>query len=342
MIIKLPQITVDTPAGTLGDNITIAGMSLSGSVFNQGKASITFYEKPNNGSYMNVWDMPGEWTIYLDGVKVWTGYTENLNSTRYVNLMRREVTLVDKTEAWDILLKDKVYPVPASDTYTVGNLISDLANEAAMLSGVGINSLPDNSTLLKDILKDKQYVVRSSTYLAELNKVMNWVGFKIFADPAQDVLNIIDPNNTPTFGSVDIQFNSDELMEAGFDFSVENIATTVVVGDEVSGKAVAYGSQASTPDNTNLDIRKREKTAFVTTYGIDDETKLSDVAKEVYDLSRRGSQSLKVKIGGYRQNLLWYGLNWTDANGNAGAYKIASYTINVSPQEISTTLEAIL
>ena len=342
MVVKLPHITISTPAGVL-ENIAVVSMSLSGSIFEQGKGSIVYYEKPKNGAYMNVWDLPGEWTIFFDGVKVWTGYTENLNTTRYVKLLKREISLVDKTEAWAILLKDKMYPAdPNNSGYTVGNLISDLSNEAAQLSGVAIGSIPDNNTPLSEILKDGQYVVRSSTYLAELNKVMSWVGYKIYADPSQDVLNIIDPNNTPVFGTLDLNFKSPEVLEAGFNFNVENIATTVVVGDEVLGKAIAYGSQASSPDNTNLNIRKREKTAFVTTYGVKDLYKLRDIAEKVYSLSRRGSQSLKIRFAGYRRNMLWYGLNWTDSNGNVGQYKVGSYTINVSPQEFSTTLEAVL
>ncbi len=342
MIVKIPTISIETERLGLLSGITITSLAFSGSIFTKGDASIVFYEVPRNGAFYNVWDMGGKWVIYFDGNPVWTGYAMDVRSERLGKLMKRSVSLVDQTEAWNVLVKDKMYPASPNPSYTVGDLISDLANDGALASGVPLENLPDNSTLLSDILDGGVYTIRSSTYLAELQKVLTWVGYKLYADPYNGSINIIDPNNTPATGSLPISFNSENLLSAGFDMQYSNIATTVVVGDKVSGKAVAYGYLADTSDTTNFDIRKLEKVAFATTFGVK-EDKLKDIAKNIFDLSRRGSQTLSLSVAGYyTTSLLWNSLSWIDANGNAGNYKISRYAVNVTPQEITTSLEAIL
>lgn len=342
MIVKIPTIDIEAEGlGTLSD-IALTSVSLSGSIFEQGTANITFYEKSHNGSFYNVWDMGGKWTVSFDGHPIWIGYAMDVQSERLGKIMKRQVSLVDQTEAWNVLVKDKMYPSSPNSSYTVGDLISDLANDGASASGVPLGTIPTNSTPLSDILDSGVYIIRSSTYLAEIQKVLTWVGYKLYADPYAGNIDIVDPNNSPATGSLNLSFNSEELLSAAFNIQYRDIATTVVVGDDVSGKAEAYGHLASTADNTNFNIRKLEKVAFVTTYGVKD-GKLSDIAKNVFDLSRRGGQRLSLKIAGYyNQSLLWSGLSWIDANGNEGSYKISGYTINVSPTEVTTDLEAIL
>ena len=343
MIVKIPQVSVNGDGVSFDNNSAVfTNLSLKGSIFNQGSASITFFEKESNGGFSNINNFGGKWTVQLDGNSVWQGYVMDVKSTRGQKFMKREVSLVDQTEAWNVLVKDKLYPSTANSSYTVGNLISDLANDAALASGVVTGMVADNSTLLSDVLENGTYVIRSSTYLAEINKVLQWIGYKVYADPYSGKISIIDPNNTGTMGSLDIAFNSDELLNASFDIRYRDIATTVVVGDDVSGKATAYGHLADTPDDKNYDLRKLEKVAFVTTYGVKD-TSLPNIAKSVFDLSRKGNQKLVVEFAGYRkQSLLWNALSWVDANGNTGSYKVSDYEISISPQEIKTTVEAVL
>lgn len=344
MIIKVPDVTIQTENGALGDNVALTSVSFGGSIFDKGNASVSYTEKPDkNGKYASIFDLAGKWEISLDGSAMWTGYVTNITSKRLKNFVQRVVLLTDQTEAWDVLLKEKVFPDPADSNYTVGNLISDLANGAASASGVPIGVLPDNSRLLCDLLGDPcQYVVRSSTYLAEINKVLSWIGYRLYADPFTGKISVIDPNNSPTQGSLDISFRSDELLSASFEINYENIATTVVAGDDVSGEAVAYGHLADTTDDKNFDLRKLAKVAFVTTYNVK-KGALSDVAKSVFDLSRQGSQRLSIEFAGYKkQSLLWNALSWTDANGNLGDYKISDYTVSVSPRGVTTKVEAVL
>ena len=345
MIIKIPYISISGDSISFDNNSAVfTNLSLKGSIFSQGSASITFFEKPNrsDGSFSNINDFGGKWIIQLDGNSVWQGYVMDVKSIRGQKFMKREVSLVDQTEAWNVLVKDKLYPLTTNSSYTVGNLISDLANDAASASGVGTDTVADSSTTLSSILENETYVIRSSTYLAEINKVLQWIGYKVYADPYTGKISIIDPNNTGTMDSLSIAFNSDELLNASFDINYRDIATTVVVGDDISGKAVAYGHLADTSDNTNFNLRKLEKVAFVTTYGVKD-TSLSDIAKSVFDLSRQGNQKLVVEFAGYRkQSLLWNALSWVDANGNSGSYKVSDYEISISPQEIKTTVEAVL
>ncbi len=342
MIVRLPAVSISTEGLGSLDNVTITNIVLSGSIFSQGTGSITFFEKAKDGKFYNVSDMGGKWTISFDGQNIWTGYVMEVNSNRLGKIMKRSISLVDQTEAWDVLVKDKIYPASADSGYTVGDLISDLSIDAANASGVPIDVIPDNSTTLDSVLSAGRYTIRSSTYLAEIQKVLTWVGYKLYADPFSGKISIIDPNNTPTTGALNVSFNSDNLLSASFDIKYGDIATTVVVGDDVSGKAVAYGHLASTSDNTNFNLRKIEKVAFVTTYGVKD-SQLSSIAESVYNLSRRGGQLLKVTVAGYYpQSLLWNSVDWADANNNSGSYKVSGYSIEVSPSSISTTIEAVL
>ena len=345
MIVQVPTVTITTPAGTLDSKrVVFTSVQLRSSVFNKGGATIELYEKPINGEYLSIFDLAGQWTINLSGSEVWTGicYVESIHSDRLVNWMHRSITLTDQTEAWNVLLKDKVFPTQESSTYTVGNLIADLVNGAVAASGVTTDIVVDNSTTLISLLNQKQYSVRSSTYLAELNKVLSWMGYKVYADPYKGKISVIDPNTTPTQGTTNISFRSPELISPSFDIAYGDIATTVVTGDDISGNAVAYGHLGNPANDTNYNLRKLAKVAFITTYGVKDE-KLASVATSVYNLSRQGSQKLVIKFAGYLgQSLLWTALEWVDANGGKGNYKVSDYTIDISPQGVFTTLQAIL
>ena len=346
MNVDIPAVRISTEGlGTLY-NFYPTRMSLSGSIFQKGSASISGIEKAgSDGTFYDVRDLGGLWQIYFDNGTsedlIWQGYMMDVDSTRKYEVYERSFSLVDMTEAWDILLTDSIFPSTANSSYTIGDLIKDLADGAVAGSGINYNFLVSDSTLLSDVLNNDFYTVRDSSYLAELNKVLLWMGYKLYADPLKGKISIISPVNTATFGTTGLSFSDPSTISASFKVDYSNMATTVVVGDDVSGKAVSYGHLGGTPDSTNYDLRKIEKPAFVTTYNVKD-AKLSDIAKQVFDLSRQGAQKLKVvKAGYYTNSILWNEFDWTDANGGLGTYKITDYIVEIS-NTIQTTVEAIL
>jgi len=348
MIVEVPSVKIETPSGEITNQFNPTSISFSGSIFSQGQAIITGVEKGfgtlHGTSFYNVWDFSGLWKIYFvtntSTSLVWQGYCMPSHSDRKSEVMKREFQLKDVTEAWNVLLTNKVYGDGAG--YTVGNLISDLAAGAAAGSGVASDYVADNSTLLTDLFDSGYYVVTNSTYLAELNKVLQWSGMKLFADPIKNKISIISPTDTSPFGALPISSSGQDIISASFDLDPTNIPTVVVVGDEVLGKAVSYGHLGDTPDDTNYNIRKFEKPAFVTTYGVKDEATLSSLAQKIYNLGRQGSQKLTIiKAGYFTSSPLWKTINWTDANGSGGSYKVVSFRTDITPRYVHTTLEAI-
>lgn len=329
----------------------LLSLSWGGGIFEQASADIQIFEP-----IPAIKPMPsfgGIWEIKVDGRTVFRGYADNVKKDRTLGGNVFTFTLKSVLSSWDVLLTNTSFggvSTTASvklDPPTVGKYLEyliDTVQSTQIPYGVPYyGNYPTNNTPIDELYEDGVISVTNSTYLAEIQKVCQNLGYVIFAEP-YGYIRIIDPLNPPLDSVIYTASAHPELnLEANFVIKMSSIPATVLVADDILQVGVAYGhKEASAPhDDTNFNITKLNNIVFAVTTGIK-QNKLPDIAKQIYDISRKASQVLTFKVAMILQAnfVLGYPIIWTDSMGNTGKYIISKYTTNITPQELYTEIEA--
>ena len=227
--------------GSVGDNIAglvknqasdkkrvLLNLTYSGSLFSRGTASAQFYE-PNTTKMAITPSLSGgflgTWLISVDYHTRFIGYLTSIESQRSSGGSIRTYNFTDVLQGWDVLLTNKIYdPSPS----TVHKLLNDIAYDAITVSGINLKDshVPSNETALSDLYEDGVYTVTNSTYLAEIQKICQDLGYIVFCDPGFGNVTIKDVFNMER-GI--LSFNTDYVIDASFSADYLSMASTVLV-----------------------------------------------------------------------------------------------------------------
>lgn len=265
----------------------------------------------------------------------------------------RTFQLVDLLTAWDLTLNN-ILPTGhttenPSTTFTLSMALDWMINgdgtaqypgvASAVMSGVPFTgTMPTTSLLVRDQYEDKVLVIPNSTYLAEIQKLAQLLGVTLYQNPSERSITCADAL-TPGLG--DFTYESARLKEASFDVDASTIPATVMVMDDVTHKAAAYGKYGATADILNFQMTGRNNLAYMSTIGVDD-SKLVAMAQDVYDVSRHASQVLTFIYAGLEpdKRMLGKRFSWQDNEGRYGLYYCSSFEATLTPTSCYTTIEA--
>jgi hypothetical protein len=338
-------------------------MTWSGSVFSTGAASIEGIEipvmvgSPAKATYMDGLKFGGKWEIAVSDRELGTPlghYYYVLDPLRSSHLQERTFNLVDVTSQWDVLLTQKTYP----GEIVVGDLIEDLANDAADASEVHIDKLLTCFTTMVAMqggegipdAEAQTYAISNSTYLAELNRVLGWFGYVLFANPYSEVgeskISLIAPLVEPAAGAITIHSGDFDLLSADFTLDYGGLHSDVVVASNetgkgaIAGKTITVETAMNYPDPTNWNLTKRFNPLFATVYRVAD-LALKDVAKKILYTDRMGAKALKLSSASFIPDPLWKSISWEDKNGATGYWRVTGYEYSFAGAECGTALECI-
>lgn len=330
----------------------------SGNVFSRGSAGINGIEVAA-GEYMNGLDLGGEWKLYCAGGSFWYMMDKQSNS----HLQERSYQLVDKTCMWEVLLTQKVF----EGMTTVGDLLQALADGATTVSQIGLNKLINPTDTMDkmgsgDTLAERQsYTVSNSTYLAEVNRILSWYGYIVYADPAdQNNLTILAPvgspatsergavEGTPSRGLIEISSEDFNLLGAEFTIDYGGIHSDVVVASNETGKGAAVGASMIGQSLTayreyvasGYNISKRFNPLFATVYRVTN-LKLKDVALAMLRTDRRAAQTLVITSTSIFPSPLWKDIQWVDKNGNGGTWRVTGFNVSLAGAGGQMSLECM-
>jgi len=343
--------------GVEGDNIArplsqqgitekrvLLNLTYGGNMFGRGYAAATFYEP--NATAMAVTPSitlgfdSGLWLIGVNNSIKFKGYMTDVSSQRAQGGSIRTYTFTDVLQGWDVLLTNKIYPPSENATYTVHNLLNDIVYNAIQVSGIQLKGahVPNNSTLLTSLYEEGYYSITNSTYLAEIQKICQDLGYLVFCDPAFGNVTILDPFNIER--SV-LGLNSKDLgiIDASFSTDYLSMASTVLVNDDVSLKGVAHGylGTGSHYNSGVYNLTRINNLAFATTFGVK-EDKLGDIAELIYKIGKNQSRVLSITKAGDEISNLCLGstINWADSKGGTGNYTVCEYETTISRTEYKT------
>lgn len=311
--------------------------SWSGNVFSRGSAGINGIEvaDPFSG-YMSGLAVGGEWKLYCAGGSYWYMMDKQSNS----HLQERSYQLVDKTCMWEVLLTQKVF----EGMTTVGDLLQALADGAELVSLIGLSKLIDPTDTMDDMgsgdttTERETYTVSNSTYLAEVNRILSWYGYVVYADPAdQNNLTILAPLSTPARGLIELASTDFNLLGAEFTIDYGGIHSDVVVASNETGKGAAVGASMVGQSMTayreyvasGYNISKRFNPLFATTYRVTN-LKLKDVALAMLRTDRRAAQTLVITSTTILPSPLWKDIQWVDKNGNGGTWRVTGFNVSLA------------
>lgn len=331
-------------AGNGGELITTAAkrrivMSIDygGNLWSGGSCSIKIWEP---AGMTPLTTQGGRWRIQVAGVDRFYGFLSNSSAERQSGGYMRTYQLRDCLQAWDVLLTNKTYPDPPtpSGSYTVGTALLAMVNTVAGLSGIAaFNVIPTCTMLVQDLYEDGVLEITNSSYLAEILRICQDIGYKPVADPGFGDVRIIDMMARPQgiLGLAD-----DTLIDASFSVAATSIPATVLAADDMSGKGVAYGKlgTGANYDGTNWAMTGINSVVWASTQGVK-AAKLPVIAKQVYDLARGASQILTVKAAGPESStrrIIGKELIWTDAAARKGSYWIFSHQTHIDASSYTT------
>lgn len=351
-VIDLPQ-KVSIWAGNAGEIVlgtgdvgspqrVVTSLSYSGSFFGGGSASLTVWE-PGGTSVFPA--SGGVWRIRINDVDCFYGFPDTSSAQRVGGGYMRTFNLVDLLAAWDLTLND-VLPHGAtteapSTTYTLSDALSYMITTVSdpTLGNIPfIGTMPTTAILVRDQYSDKVLVIPNSTYLAEIQKLAQLMGVTLYQNPAQKAITCADAL-VPALG--DFTYEKERLKEASFDVNYATIPATVMVFDDVTHAAAAYGKYGGTSDTQNFSMTGRNNLAYLSTIGVDD-SKLVDMAQDVFDVSRKASQVLTFIYAGLEPDkaILGKRFSWQDNEGRYGLYYVSGFTANLTATSVYTTIEA--
>lgn len=332
--IRLPDVSIAAPFyGTLPSvNYKPMHIQLKTSVFDGGGATLEGFEP---SPVMDVRNLAGEWLITIDDMT----YHYELDD-RTVERLKDGVTsnlpLSDRLSAWKLPLIQKSWTVS-----TVGDLLQTLATAVSALSGISCDILVSNTTPMTDICDGGIYLAGNSTYLAEIQQILQWLGYAIYAVPETGRFAIVAPCYTAPIGMISLTEIDPLIMGASYGIHYNQIHSDVVVANSNTGMGKIAGMSGTTPDLTNYNLSKKVNPFLAEVWQLKD-TKLQDMADELYKLDRQAAQGLTVQRAGLLMNTLWKQFDWHDVNGQLGHYKVSSSVIDIMPTSVTTTLEAMI
>lgn len=347
--------------GVAGDNIArplseqgttekrvLQNLVFSGNMLGRGRAVATFYEPDTTSMVVTpsgLKGFSGLWLIGVDNETKFIGYMTNVDSQRTQGGSIRTYTFTDVLQGWDVLLTNKVYPTSTDSDYTVHDLLNDIVYGAISISGIPLKGghVPDNSTLLSDLYEEGVYSVVNSTYLSEIQKICQDLGYLVFCDPAYGDVTILDPFNIER-EVLDIDSRDLNIIDASFSMDYLSMASTVLANDDITLKGIAHGKMG-TGDHYNTlvyDLTRINNLAFATTFGVKEE-KLGDIAELIYKIGKNQSRVLSVTKAGDISNLcLGATINWSDSKGGTGNYTVFEYETTISMTEYKTVLRSFV
>jgi hypothetical protein len=278
------------------------------------------------------------------------GFLTNVDSQRSQGGSIRTYTFTDVLQGWDVLLTNTVYPTSTDPTYTVHNLLNDIAYNAITISGIQLKDshVPANSMLLSDLYEEGIYSITNSTYLAEIQKICQDLGYVVFCDTGFGNVTILDPFNIERGVYVfteDGQPDSNSIMDASFSIDYLSMPSTVLVNDDITLKGVAYGhlGTGANLDDSVYNLTRINNLTFATTFGVK-EAKLAGIGKQLYDIGKNQSRVLTLTKAGdeYSSLILGAEIAWTDSRGGTGSYTVFEYETTISRTEYKTVLKGFV
>lgn len=281
----------------------------------------------------------GRWRIQVEGVDRFYGFLDNSSAVRQKGGYMRTYQLRDCLQAWDVLLTNKTYPDPpvSSGSYTVGTALSSMVNTVVGLSGIAVHSIPTCTMLVQNLYEDGVLKITNSSYLAEILRICQDIGYKPVADPGFGDVRIIDMMAGPQ-GILGLA--SDTLIDASFSVAATSIPATVLVADDMSGNGRVYGKLGTSTnyDGKNWAMTGINSVVWASTQGVEVD-KLPVIAKQVYDLARGASQILTVKVAGPESStrrIIGKELIWTDAASRKGSYWVFAHQTHIDAASYTT------
>jgi len=323
----------------------VTSLSYGGSFFGGGSASLTVWEPGGNSVFPQ--SGGGVWRIRVNDVDCFYGFPDTSSSQRVGGGYMRTFNLVDLLTAWDLTLND-ILPhgcttEAPSASYTLSSALSYMittVSDPTMGDIPFMGTMPTTAILVRDQYSDKVLVIPNSTYLAEIQKLSQLMGVTVFQQPAQRAITCADAL-APGLG--DFTYEKERLKEASFDVNYGTIPATVMVFDDVTHVASAYGKYGGTSDTQNFAMTGRNNLAYLSTIGVDD-AKLTDMAQDVFDVSRKASQVLTFVYAGLEPDKAMLGkrFSWQDNEGRYGLYYVSGFTANLTATSVYTTIEAYI
>jgi hypothetical protein len=204
------------------------------------------------------------------------------------------------------------------------------------LSGVpAYGATPINAMLVTDMYEDGIMEVNNSTYLAEIERICQNLGYKAFCDCAFGDVRLLDVTSLP-LGSFTPDWES--TISAAFSLDATSIPATVLASDDSLGKGIAYGKQGTAGNwhGGNYAMTGINNLAWASTVGIA-EDHLAGIAHKTYDLARGGSKNLTVVVADHEatRRMVGLGLEW-----DGGTYFLYAHHTHISASEYKTTYQA--
>lgn len=344
---KLIQIPSDISivAGNVGELIStgprhhvVMELDYGSNLWAGGSCSIRLWSPPGSTS-INAGNLGGvPWTVSVDGIQRFTGFLQGVSVERTMGGYMRTFTLRDCLQAWDVLLANKVYPDPptVSATYKVTDALDSMISTVAGLSGVpAYGSTPTNAMFVTDMYEDGIMEINNSTYLAEIERICQNLGYKVFCDCAFEDVRLLDVTALP-LGS----FTPDDTatISAAYSLDATSIPATVLASDDSLGKGIAYGKQGAGANfaGGNFAMTGINNLTWASTVGIA-EDHLAGIAHKTYDLARGGSKTLTVVVADHEatRRMVGLGLEW-----ESGTYFLYAHHTHISASEYKTTYQA--
>jgi hypothetical protein len=313
-------------------------IQLKTGIFDGGGATLEGFEP---SPVMDIRNLAGEWLITVND----TTYHYELDD-RTVERLKDGVTsnlpLSDRLSAWKLpLIQKSSTDFGLTPSSTVGELLQALVTAVSTLSGISCDILVTNTTLMSAVCDGGIYLMANSTYLAEIQQILQWLGYVIYAVPETGRFAVIAPCYTSPIGTIALSEVEPLLMGASYGIHYKQIHSDVVVANSNTGTGKIAGMSGTTPDLTNFNLSKKVNPFLAEVWQLKD-TKLQDMADELYKLDRQAAQGLTVKRLGFLPDTLWRSFGWTDINGQPGLYKVVSSIIDIVGTEVTTTLEAMV
>lgn len=317
-------------------------LSYSGNIFGRGYARSVFFEPDSTSMILTPslsQGFTGKWIIKVNSNTKFIGFLVNMESERTQGGSIRTYEFIDVLQGWDVLQTNKIYPATSNSGYTVHNLLNDMVYNAISLSEIQLHSshVPPNSTLLTDLYEEGFYSVTNSTYLAEIQKICQALGYVVFCDPGFGDVTILNPFDMDR-GTLDFDFDS--VIDAGFSIDYLSMPSTILVNDDINLKGLAYGhlGTGSNLDDTVYNFTRINNLTFATTLGIKEDS-LSSVAQKLYNIGKKQARVLTLRKAGdeYSSTCLGQTIYWTDSKGGTGTYTVSSYETIITPRSYITT-----
>jgi len=326
----------------LRDDRILLSLRWGGGLFKDAYAEAQIYD-PN--SVFPVSSYGGIWDIYVGGQHIFRGYVSEPVKERGMGGQVFTIGFRGTMESWDVLLTNQTFgPNGADHTVTsVVDYIRYLVETVSAMSGIPFQGpLPQNNKQFTDIYQDGILAVTNSTYLSEIRRACQALGFIIFNDPV-GTIRIIDATNPPGTVIFTSAAHSDKLLTGIFREVLSHIPATVLVNDDVLNEGAAYGHLGTPQNNQNYNETKIDNITFATTVGMKKEA-LPEIAEHIYTVSRKASKKLHIEWAGIptAEQILGYQMSWTDSAGAQGQYTISGYEVDITPSEMKTVMEGYI